>query len=190
VSIGRPRDAGRDRAILTATLELLAEGGYPALRIDEVARRAGVAKTTIYRRWPSKGEMVLDAIADQLGDRSVEETGDPLRDLRRLLEVTYEGLAETVAGRALPAVSAEIMGDPDLAEEYRRRFVHPLRDRARVLIVEAIDQGLLRSDVDPDLLMDVVVGPSLYRPIVLGVLAPAASASAVFDLVISGAGGQ
>ncbi|MCO6010905.1 TetR/AcrR family transcriptional regulator C-terminal ligand-binding domain-containing protein [Actinoallomurus purpureus] len=107
-----------------------------------------------------------------------------------MLEVTYKGLAETVAGRALPAVSAEIMGDPGLAEEYRRRFVHPLRDRARVLIEEAIDQGLLRSDVDPDLLMDVVVGPSLYRPIVLGVPAPAASASAVFDLVINGAGDQ
>lgn len=188
MSIGRPRDAARDRAILSATLELLAEAGYPALRIDEVARRAGVAKTTIYRRWPSKGEMVLDAIAAQLGDRSIEETGDPLHDLRRLLEVTYEGLAETVAGRALPAVTAEIMGDPRLAEEYRRRFVHPLRERARTLIGQAIDQGLLRSGIDPDMLMDVVVGPSLYRPIALGAPAPAAAASAVFDLVIHGAG--
>ncbi|GAA0368112.1 TetR/AcrR family transcriptional regulator [Actinoallomurus spadix] len=188
MSIGRPRDAARDRAILAATLELLAEAGYPALRIDEVARRAGVAKTTIYRRWPSKGEMVLDAIATHLGDRSIEETGDPLRDLRRLLEVTYEGLAETVAGRALPALAAEIMADPGLAGEYRRRFVHPLRDRARALIDRAVAEGSLRPEVDPDLLMDVVVGPSLYRPIVMGVPAPAASASAVFDLVIHGAG--
>ncbi|GAA4634249.1 TetR/AcrR family transcriptional regulator [Actinoallomurus vinaceus] len=188
MSIGRPRDAARDRAILAATLELLAEGGYPALRVDDVARRAGVAKTTIYRRWPSKGEMVLDAIAEQLGDRSTEETGDPLEDLRRLLQVTYERLAETVAGRALPALSAEIMADRALAEEYRRRFVHPLRERARALIHRAVDRGELRGDVDPDLLMDALIGPALYRPIVLGVPAPAASASAIFDLVISGVG--
>ncbi|MEV5708298.1 TetR-like C-terminal domain-containing protein [Actinoallomurus sp. NPDC052274] len=152
-----------------------------------VVPTATAATPTIYRRWPSKGEMVLDAIAAQLGDRSIEETGDPLHDLRRLLEVTYERLADTVAGRALPALAAEITGDPVLAEEYRRRFVRPLREHARTLIGRAIDQGLLRGDIDPDLLMDVVVGPSLYRPIALGVPAPAASASAVFDQVIHGA---
>src|ERR1700704_5854309 len=91
-SMGRPREARADRAILSATLELMAEHGVHDLRVDDVADRAGVGKATIYRRYRSKDELVTDAVATLVGEIEIPDTGSTRSDLPR---------ADAPGGRAL-----------------------------------------------------------------------------------------
>ncbi|WP_433331180.1 TetR/AcrR family transcriptional regulator [Spirillospora sp. CA-294931] len=185
--VGRPRDPERGRAVLAATLRLLAESGYHALRVDAVAEGAGVAKTTIYRRWPSKQEMVMDALSMRLGETRLQDTDDPVADLRRLTAVVYGQLAEDGADRTFPLLLAELLQFDELATVYRARFVEPARSRARYLIRRAVDRGQIRAEIDPEVLMDAVISPVLYRPLAIGGTAGPEFGLAVLDLVMTGA---
>jgi AcrR family transcriptional regulator len=182
---GRPRDPARGEAIRRATLELLDELGYHGLTMIDVAQRAGVAKTTIYRRWDSKAEMVLDAIAEQVVPREFEETGDALADMRSVVAQFYA----RVAGRAhteLPMAPAALLREAELTDAFHKRFVTPMRDHARALAERAIEQGKLREDVDPTMLVDLLTAPAVYKPVVLDERAGADDADALFDMVMRG----
>ncbi len=183
---GRPRDPARGEAIREATLELLEELGYTGLTMVDVAERAGVAKTTIYRRWNSKAEMVLDAIAEQVEPREVEETGDPIADLHRVIAQFYG----RVSGRDhpnLPISPAELLREAELADVFHKRFVRPMREHACALAERAIEKGRLRADVDPMGLVDTLAATAIYKPVVLGMRVDPAEADAVFDTVMRGA---
>lgn len=113
---GRPRSAEAHRAILEATLDLLAEVGYGRLTIEGVAARAGVGKTTIYRRWPSKPALVV-AVAERLAEKVRRpDTGSTRRDLVLLLRDIIDVFTTTMAGRIVPGMIAEMAERPDLAE--------------------------------------------------------------------------
>lgn len=182
---GRPRDPAHGDAIREATLQLLDELGYHGLTMVDVAQRAGVAKTTIYRRWATKAEMVLDAIAEQVVPRSFEETGDPIADLR---QVTCRFYAR-VAGESetpIPIAPAELLRETELSGAFYKRFVKPMRDHARALAERAIEQGKLPEDIDPTALVDALTAPAIYKPVALHQRATSDDADAIFEIVMRG----
>jgi len=164
VAPGRPRDPDLERRIREATLNLLVERGYALLRVDDVARRAGVAKTTIYRRWPSLILLVLDTVEEALGPHAaVLLTGDVEADLAEIVRGVHRALVENPVGWSMPAVGIDLLRAPALSREYRRRFVDPLRDLAIALVRRGIAEGRFTSTVDPEAVVDAVAGSLLYR---------------------------
>ena len=165
---GRPRDAAIDEAVLSTTVRLLAERGYAGLRVDDVAATARVAKTTVYRRWPSLAHLAVAAMERALGDRTVTPTGDLLADADRLVEVALTPLAE--AGRTLLAAALAIHEhqDAELRTRYRTRIIDPVRDQAVALIRGGVERGQLAPGTDPEALADAVIGGLVYRLVVLG----------------------
>ena len=111
---GRPRDASVDVRVLRETFGLLAEKGFRGLRIDEVARRAGVPKSTIYRRWPSLVDLAVDAVDAALGPREREPSQDPLADLSALIVQAHSYIAASPLADVLPQIALELIGRPRL----------------------------------------------------------------------------
>ncbi|HEX6419737.1 MAG TPA: TetR/AcrR family transcriptional regulator [Acidimicrobiales bacterium] len=122
---GRPRDPGRDAAILTATLDLLGEVGYEQLTVRAIAQRAGAGLATIYRRWPTKEDLVVDAVASA---PDMPAPGDLDRDPAENLQNLVSSLVEALQGprRALmPTLVGQLPHNPELAEILRTRIVLP-----------------------------------------------------------------
>lgn len=175
---GRPRDAEVDRRILNAARDLLLGKGYAALSIDEVAERAGSAKTTLYRRWPTKDHLILSVIAQMQGDVSIPDSGDLRADLRYYLKAVAGGLdSMRKAGQGDDADerSAGLVGElagvasrhRDLGELVRSMFER--RNAVAIgLLTSATARGALRADVDPVVLLDQLIGPIYYRVLVTG----------------------
>lgn len=164
---GRPRDEEAGRAILQATRDVLLEAGYPGLTIEGVAERAGVAKTTIYRRWSTKGELVLDATSDHLEIGLVPDTGHSRTDLVTAVEQLVATFGDPLAGKVILAAIARLDGDPYLAASFRERWVYPWRLSARQALERADQRGDLPADSDIDLLLDIVVGTVFQRTITM-----------------------
>jgi len=162
-SPGRPRSLRADRAILDATLELLASEGFDRLTVEGVATMAGVGKATIYRRWASKLDLVLAAIGE-LSVHPLPEltTGSTRNDLVTLLRHIIEALTGTIAGRILPGLIAETARSPallgvlqDFWLSRRGLMLHVLRRGSA--------QGDLPADIDHELIADLLYGPVHYR---------------------------
>jgi AcrR family transcriptional regulator len=164
---GRPRDADATVKVLNATLELLDDRGVAALRIDDIARVSGVAKTTIYRRWTSLTALVVAAMESALGPRAIPETGDVEADLLALTRLVHQSISRTPFIRALPLISVELMQHPGLAQQYRARIIDPVREQAIRLVRAGMKQGRFRPDTDPSLVVDAVISPVIYRRVIL-----------------------
>lgn len=183
------RSAASHRAILAATVALLEEGGYQALTIEGVARRAGVGKQTIYRWWDgSKAALVLEAFQD-VGEERVDppDTGDVRTDLVTILRAVFALHADRDAGTALAnrTLMAEAQHDPDFHDRYRRLHEHwmePMREAVR----RGIDRGELRTDVDPVLVVDLLQGASWYRLLLGHAPLDDRAATAMADTVLGG----
>lgn len=148
---GRPRDPAVDAAILTATLELLAEGGYAHLTMHEVASRARVGKASLYLRWPSKVALVADALQHRSGVvPEVPDTGNLREDMLAFLRALLGGYL--AAGQAMAAVSGEIVSNPELRQAWRQRMTGALWARMRVIVERAIERGELPASSDAELL--------------------------------------
>ncbi len=165
---GRPRDPALDDAIVKATLELLGEEGFARLSIEAVAHRAGVGKTTIYRRWDTKTALVVEALDRLTAEGGVPEAGT-VRD--RLTQVLTEMLVNLRSGRRGPILStlvAEIPRDPELAEAVRAVFLRKRQRSVFQLLQEGIDAGELRADLDLELAADLLIGPPMLRRLLTG----------------------
>src|SRR6476469_942872 len=110
---GRPRDPATDRAILTATLAVVAEQGYTHLALTEVAKRAGVSTATLYRRWPSKAPLVLDALRTLILTVPLPDTGETRQDLIVFLTERMQTFGSPLLKQVLPALVAEGQRNPD-----------------------------------------------------------------------------
>ncbi len=175
---GRPRDADVDRRILHAARDLLLSKGYAGLSIDEVAERAGSAKTTLYRRWPTKDHLILSVIARMQDDVSIPDSGNLRADLRYYLNEVASGLDRMRrAGRGddVDDRSAGLVGELAGVAARRRdlgelvRSVFERRNAVAIgLLTSAIARGALRADVDPAVLLDQLIGPIYYRVLVTG----------------------
>lgn len=161
---GRPPSEDTERAILTATTELLAERGLAAMTIEEVAARAHVGKASVYRRWPSKGTLAFDAFVSEFLERQgVPDTGNLRDDLLGLLRAWVKAVRQPTTGRTLRGLIAEVQRDPDLADAWRDRFVAQLRARHLAVIQRAIERGELAPEANTGLLLDLLYGPAYHR---------------------------
>jgi AcrR family transcriptional regulator len=166
---GRPRSADADRAILRATVDLLAEEGYAGVTMEGVAAKAGVGKATVYRRWPSKSALVVDAVtACRESGAPPPDTGSAREDLLGFVRGFRDHLRTSDAGRVMPALVAELARSPELAATFRDGFVLPRRARVLEAVRRGVERGEVRADVDPELVADAVVALLQHRFLVTG----------------------
>ncbi|MFE7487564.1 TetR/AcrR family transcriptional regulator [Kitasatospora sp. NPDC057965] len=183
---GRRRNEAAHRAILDAALRLLAESDGTPVTIDAIARTAGVGKQTVYRWWPSKGAVLLDALTDRADqDVSGPDTGALRTDLRSFLTTTFEGTQRDTTASALRTLAREAARDPHLAE-LMRTFTASRRDALRDLLARGHDRGELAEDADLDLIVDQVYGVLWYRFLLGHGPLDAAVAARLADTLIAG----
>ncbi len=164
---GRPRDVRCDQAILRATLDILREGGVAGLSIDGVAARAGVGKATIYRRWTSKESLVLEALSSDADPIDIPDTGD----LRLDLETYFDGLIERFAANDSSDVLPHLIEAACYDAEVRVSLDEYIRQRQKPLLAilrRAAQRGDIAPDIDRTVLVEVLVGPVIYRRLLTG----------------------
>jgi AcrR family transcriptional regulator len=161
---GRPRSPEADRAILAAALDLLASRGLAAMSIEEVAARAGVGKATIYRRWPSKGLLALDAFVEAFREQQpLPDTGTLRGDLVAALTAWVRLVTGTPMGPMLTGLIAEAQHDPGLRAAWRDRVLEPLRSQHRIMLDRAIGRGELPATIDQEVVLDLFFGAAQHR---------------------------
>jgi len=161
--------ARTDAAILAATRELLAEGGVHHLTVEGVAARAGVAKTTIYRRWRSKDELALAVLLDMVTQIvEVPDLGDIRTELIALLDTAVRILGGTLMGRVMQGLASDLATDPTLGRSFRERVVGYRVSEVRRLLDRAVERGELRAGLDVDLVHELLFGPVYYRLLLSG----------------------
>ncbi|MFI7101325.1 TetR/AcrR family transcriptional regulator [Streptomyces sp. NPDC050161] len=163
VARGRPRDAGRDRALLEATVEVLQECGYGRLTTAAVAKRAGVSTATLYRRWRSKEDLVVGTAVRWAADLGPQpDTGTLEGDLASLLR-DKAGTLEGPGGRLLHVLIGESAHNAVLARVLDTAIVQPVRDRAATVVRRAVGRGDIPPLDDAHVLADLVVGSMVSR---------------------------
>jgi AcrR family transcriptional regulator len=160
---GRPRSSKADQAILAATVDLLLEAGYRGVTIEGVAARAGVAKTTIYRRWPSKAEMVVEAVREIAHKTPVSADTGGREGVTQALVGLISGMNRTHMAEVMTSLAIEMAHDAELAEAVQRGMIDPRRTVAHALLRRGVETGEIRSDVDFDVASEMLGGPLLYR---------------------------
>ena len=192
---GRPRDRAVDRRVLSAACGLLHAGGYAALNMDDVAERAAVAKTTLYRRWPTKDHLAVAVAAEMLGEVPIPDTGDLRHDLTEFAAELAASLnrlrmAGHSGGGASAGLAAELVAaaarHPDIGEMVRALYAqrHVL---ARARLERACEREGLRRDIDHGVLIDQLAGPIYYRILITGAPADRDYAERLVDAVLQGA---
>jgi AcrR family transcriptional regulator len=150
-----------EEAILAATLEILDEAGFKDLTVEAVAARAGAAKTAVYRRWPSKVPLVVDALARSQPALVAPDTGDLRTDMIALWKDLAIGGQRSIE-RLLPVVTS-YLGTDDLMALVRERFFEPRLQAVRTVVARAAARGEIRADADTGLAFDLLFGPLAYR---------------------------
>ena len=167
--VGRPREARVDRAIVEATLDLIAERGAYEFRTEDVASRAGVGKGAIYRRYPSKHELVTAAVAALVDEEIVvPDTGSTRADLLALMREAVELFRGSLPGRLMPNLVSAMAQRPQLAATFRDGFLAGRRTALAEVLRRGIERGDLRPDLDLELALDVLGGPLFYRLLITG----------------------
>ena len=189
---GRPRDAGVDERVVAVTWDLLVARGYAGVNVDEVAERAAVAKTTLYRRWPTKDHLVVAVATQMVPAVPVPDTGDLRRDLTeftvglaaRLTKYRMVGSDGASAGLAAELVAAAAR-HPDLGDKLR-----DLDARRHTLALDRLsragERGALRPGVDHSIVIDQVSGPIYYRILITGSTADRSYAERLVNAVLDG----
>jgi AcrR family transcriptional regulator len=165
---GRPRSAQANRAIIDAALDLFAESGAEGLCIEKVAAKAGVGKATIYRRWPGKEDLLLDALAS-LRAPLPEPTGESVRDdLVAMLEAMRTESVDPRQARQFALLLGDGVRYPRLIERYVETVVEPRRDVFRAVLRRGIATGELRENANIEIAVDMLTGAVLARVTRLG----------------------
>jgi AcrR family transcriptional regulator len=162
---GRPRSEKSTQAILAAAGELLLEHGLEAVSMDAIAERAGVSKATIYRWWPTKETLAIDALYEDWAAAYpvAPDTGSLRDDLLGILLPWVNQIATRPYARVLGALLTRARTDDSFARELDERLVQPRRNRARPIFERAIARGELAADTDVELAMDLLYGPVYHR---------------------------
>ncbi len=162
---GRPRSEKAHKAILEAAADLLLERGLSAVSMDAVAERAGVSKATIYRWWPTKETLALDALYTEWAAATPhpQDTGSLRGDLLALLRPWARLVGTRPYARVIAALLTEARTDPAFAAEYQQRLVQPRRDQARAVFRRAIERGEIPAGTEIDVALDLIYGPLYHR---------------------------
>lgn len=183
---GRPRDPAIDEAILSATIDILNEDGYRHLSTTEVARRAGVHKPAVYRRWPTKLDLALAAVGRLAPPLTDPATGDIQADLVDLvLQVARAKSSRPGTDLAL-RLRSDFPTEPELANAVRRTIINPRRATTRSVIERAQRTGQLRPNIAADTVMDMLFGFINTRSLRVGTPLTRAEANRVVDLLLDG----
>ncbi|NEC90837.1 TetR/AcrR family transcriptional regulator [Streptomyces sp. SID12501] len=155
-------------AIRAAVFEELASTGYARMSIEGIARRAGVGKTAVYRRWRSKLHLVLDLVsAIAVQGLPAPDTGTLEGDLRLLYELTSRALRHPVASQVIPDLQAEAARNPEIADAMQKALREGQEGVASGIVAAAEERGEVRSGIDPDLALDLISGPLYWRSVVI-----------------------
>ncbi|MEW9549743.1 TetR/AcrR family transcriptional regulator [Nonomuraea sp. NPDC050783] len=155
------------RATLDAALELCVEQGYANVTIEGIAARAGVSKKTIYRWWPSKGAVILEAAQDaSAGETAFPDTGDLAADLLSQLISILDQITAPRTRSIFVGVYTESLQDPALAEQMHQAWISPRIHQFKERLRKAVEQGQLSPDADPEVIMDQLYGVIFHRFVV------------------------
>jgi AcrR family transcriptional regulator len=160
---GRPRSEEARHAVLNATIEIMQEDGLRGASVDRIAERSGVSKTTIYKWWPSKMSVAVDAFYERLAsDSPVPDTGSAAQDFRVLLRAVmafYNG--------SLGTIYAQLVGEsqfyPDERDRIRTNQVNLRREAVMEIWNRGTERGELNSNIDPEVVLDIIFGAAMYR---------------------------
>jgi AcrR family transcriptional regulator len=192
--LGRPRSTEADRAIIDAVLEEVIAEGIDGMSIEQVAARAGVAKATVYRRWPNKEALLLDAVTGVEVELPTL-TGVSVRDdlvllvdsmRRRVADAMQPG--ESIASRLYPCMIAEGTRHPEIAAKYKQRVVEQRREAVRTVLRRGIANSELRGDLDIETMLLLVIAPMLVQMYMwsAGAELPPESSATYVDGVLDG----
>lgn len=158
---GRPRSSESEESILSVTLDLLVARGYRGVTINNVSSKAKVSKSTIYRRWGSKEELILAAF-DRMPALETPDTGNVEHDLVGILKQFIGFVKNTSLSTVLPVLIGECANNPALMEALDP-LVERRREPTKGVLKRAVERGELCSDLDLDTMVDLVIGPILLR---------------------------
>jgi AcrR family transcriptional regulator len=185
---GRPRSDEARRAILDACLELLSERGFSDLRLEHIAARAGVAKATVYRRWPSKEAVAQELLAELAAPHiAVDDVGDTRAELLACVVNPARAVTETPFGPVIRALLSKIAIDPAFGDPFRASVVQARRDEIGRVVARGIERGDLRPALAADVATELLVGPVYFRLMFGGVI-DLTFAEHVVDSVLEGFG--
>ncbi len=186
---GRPRDQSTRRRILKAALDLMDEAGFDRVTAEAIAMRAGASKATVYRWWPNKAAVVIEAFREATApELPLDDTGS----LRDDLTTQMRNFARVLSGRGGRMLRSFVMAarsDPEVAAAFRSHWSDPRRSLAREMLRQKQASGQLRRDADLDLVIDSLYGPLYYRFLVKNEPPSQKYAEALADLVIHGLAG-
>ena len=183
---GRPRDEDARKRILNAALELVEEQGFALLTSDAIAERAGASKATVYRWWPNKAAVVVEAFKEAVEPEvPFPDTGCFRTDITTQVR-NFAKLLSGRGGRMLTAFAVAARSDPEVAEAFRTIWSNPRRAQAKQMLRLSQERCQLRADVDLDMVLDALFAPLYYRLLVKNEAPSAKYAEAVVDLVLRG----
>ena len=185
---GRPRSHRTNEAVLEAAGKLLVERGLRGTTMDAIAAEAGISKASVYRWWPSKEELIVDAVGHMRGELPPPPcTDDPRADL---IAAVRDGIrrfwSSESGGRLFPRLLDASVDSPAIAEAWRRRLIMPRRRVIAAILERGVQRGELPSGLDIELAVDLLVAPIIYRLHVTGVATPEAIAERLVALVWAG----
>jgi AcrR family transcriptional regulator len=160
---GRPRSEQARLAVLRSTLKLLEKNGFPDLTIEEVVAHSNVAKATVYRWWPNKAALIIDAFASSTSRKlHFPDTGSVRTDMSQQMRQVVK-IFRSRRGRIVSAIVGGGQSDPDLIAAFRKRFMRPRRREAYTTLQRGVQRGELPGDLDMDLVLDALYGPIYMR---------------------------
>ena len=160
--LGRPRSVESHQSILQATLALLAEIGFDALSIEAIAARAGVGKTTIYRRYVSKEELVADAIENMREEVVIPNTGNLWGDIDALIENAAQITLSPLGRQTVAMIISSASSNFQFAQIYWTKYLQPRRQAFAIVLERAKARNEIQPEIDPDLVFDMMSGVMLY----------------------------
>jgi AcrR family transcriptional regulator len=167
---GRPRNEEADREIIAATLRLLPVQGYDRLSVEAVAAEADVTRATIYRRYPSKAELVCAALSAYPDDASVGDLADVRSYLVTLMAVFRAGIQECDGVAICSSLYLNREKHPEMLEEFRRSVVEPRMERMRAVLEAAAAAGHVRDGIDVEMVVTMLFGAGIQRVLTGGTL--------------------
>ena len=165
---GRPRDRGADDRILLAAFKQLVRVGYGGLSMEAVAAEAGVAKTTVYRRYPAKRDLVVAALGEETPFPSVPADLPAHEALERFIRQAITMLIDSGAARILGSLLVEDQREPGLLDVFRQRILGPRREMVLAMLRRGIERGEIRPDIDPLVVTEMVAGAVFGHHVILG----------------------
>jgi AcrR family transcriptional regulator len=161
--MGRPRSSAAQKAILRATVDLVSAEGFRRITMDQIALKAGVGKMTLYRRWPNKAALVMDALLELIGPMTdFPQSGTALESLKKQLHLQAK-FFRGKHGLMIRSLVAEAQSDNELAEAFRERWINPRRRGVATILRKAMEEGELRADLRLETTTDLLYGPIYYR---------------------------